>query len=265
VDQLYDAIERSRNRDFLLDLDLREVGPQTPGRKLVARLERWLDGLHAAAAAKRLADDDVFRTTISHAGWRLVVRAVPLPPRERGRADRRIIGSKREGWQKHRVEGERVIEFEGFKAFDDITPLTKGLRNKAGHGYELDDEPFMIATLCAGTMAEDHEMAQALLGRVRYQLGSGVGTWTGGGLWLDGDCQPHNTSVSAVLSVMNLTPRGLAVVEPRLWTNPWARRPLPADALPWRRFDVQPNGSIREIEPRVSPADVLGLDPRWPG
>lgn len=264
VDQLYDAIERSGNRDFLLDLDLREVGPQTPGRKLVARLERWLNGLHAAVAADQPTNGGVLQTTIAHAGWRLIVRAAPLPLGEPS-ADRKIIGSKREGWQKHRVEGERVVKFEGFKQFDDIGPLTKGLRSKAGHGYELDDEPFVIALLCAGTMAEDHEVAQALLGRASYQVGSGTGTWTGNGLWLDGNCRPRNSSVSAVLAVMNLTPLGLGAVEPRVWTNPWARRPLPPDALPWRRFDIQADGSLREIEPRMRPADVLGLHPRWPG
>jgi hypothetical protein len=57
-------------------------------------------------------------------------------------------------------------------------------------------------------------VAQALLGRASYQVGSGTGTWTGNGLWLDKNCNPRNTSVSAVLAVVSLTPLGLAIVEP---------------------------------------------------
>ncbi len=191
VQQLYAAIERVRNRKFLLGLDLRAVGPATPGASLVAVLDRWLDGLDQDGELARIAaGGEPAGRMITHAGWRVRVTAFPWKPHLRGRGDLRIIGEKREGWQVHRLVGERTVEFEGFKAFDEVGPLTKKPRDKAGHGYELDGERFVIAALCGGIFAADREMAQALLGRAADEVGSGAGSWQGGGLWLDKRCAP---------------------------------------------------------------------------
>jgi hypothetical protein len=43
VQQLYDAIDRIRNRNFLLGVDVRGVGAATPGRKLTGAITEWLN------------------------------------------------------------------------------------------------------------------------------------------------------------------------------------------------------------------------------
>jgi hypothetical protein len=263
VEQLYAAIQRATNRDFLVAIALKHVGPSTPGKRLVRELDRWLGTLDADAELERLTDPEEARAekVISRDGWVFKVKASPKRRDLRGRADLGVIGEKLEGWQVHRVEGERVVEFEGFKRFDETSFLAKGLREKARHGYDVRDRPFVIAVLCGGLFADDRALAQALLGRIRYSVGSGDGSWTGHGLWLDDKCRPQNTHVSAVLAISDLRPSSCAIAEPRLWTNPWARVPLPPDAMPWRRFDIRQDGSIDESEPSASAAEVLDLGP----
>jgi hypothetical protein len=146
---------------------------------------------------------------------------------------------------------------------DEVTPLRKALRAKAGHRYELEERPFVIAALCAGGLVEDRDVAQALLGDIRYRPG-GAGHYVGGGLWLGDDLKPRNRDVSAVLICIDLRPSGVTVVQPTLWTNPWARRQLPDDFLPWRRMAIDDDGHIEEYLATRTVADIFGLDPAWP-
>lgn len=169
VEQLYDAIDRLDNRDFLVGVALREVGPQTPGRKLVVDVD-----------------------------------ATPIRADLRGRQDFGGIGARTEGFER----GQRGhIEM---RKLEDADPIARALRSKAGHGYELDDKPFVIAALCAGTFAVEDDVAEALLGPVVHRIpldgGPSRGEYQGGGLWLDDRGEPRNTRVSAVLTVFDLGP-----------------------------------------------------------
>jgi hypothetical protein len=62
----------------------------------------------------------------------------------------------------------------------------------------------------------------------------------------------------------NNADRVCAVVKPVLWTNPWARVPLPTDALPWRRNEIQLDGTTITHDAIAPPAAVLRLHPLWP-
>jgi hypothetical protein len=262
VQQLYDAIDSLENREFLVGVALREVGPRTPGRKLVAKIDRWLAELDPDDPPA-VADDRAARESrIEHDGWIVDVEAIAIRADLRGRDDFGGIGARTEGFE----SGERGhIEM---RKLEDAEPIAKALRSKAGHGYELDNKPFVIAALCAGTFAVEEDVAEALLGpvvhRIPFDGGPSRGEYQGGGLWLDDRCEPRNTRVSAVLTVFDLRPTGCAVVKPILWTNPWARHPLPDDALPWSRYEIQRDGRIVTHDATATPAAVLGLHPRWP-
>jgi hypothetical protein len=70
--------------------------------------------------------------------------------------------------------------------------------------------------------------------------------------------------VSAVLTATELTTRTAALVEPCLWLNPWAQRPLAADLLPWRRIEFRDDGRPVETTATRSSAEILGVAPDWP-
>lgn len=142
VHQLYDAIDRLENREFLVGVALREVGPRTPGRKLVAKIDRWLAELNPDEQQEGDGDRAARETRIEHDGWIVDVDATPIRADLRGRQDFGGIGSRTEGFE----NGERGhIEM---RKLEDAEPIAKALRSKAGHGYELDDKPFVIAA-CA--------------------------------------------------------------------------------------------------------------------
>jgi hypothetical protein len=271
VDQLYDAIERIRNRNFWLTVDVRGVGRNSPGRRTItAPLDRWLDDLNPDAEIARVAAGGrAAARTFEWEGWKVIVRAHGYKPELRGHPDLGVIGERLEGFggHTHRFEGEKTVEFDGPRPLSDDVMLARALRAKAKHPYEIEDHPFVIAVLCAGSFVEDREIAQALLGPIeyRYDIGGGglEGEYNSGGLWLGGSGwrYPH---VSGVVTAANLTPNGIAAVQPTLWTNPKADHPVPAEFFPWRRMNVQPDGTIEERRATRSVAEVLGISPRFP-
>lgn len=261
ADQLYAAIDRVSNRDFLLYTDLERVGESTPGaRTVTGPLDRWLDTLNADAVRQHTdAGGTAPALLIDKDGWRVRIEATGILPELRGNPDAGVIGSRGEGADD---EGEGLM-----RTLDDITPLTRVLRKKAGHGYELADRSFVIAVLCAGDFVDDHDIAQALFGRIEYRVSMRSDRATGrclpGGLWHDGR-GPRNRHVSAVLTASNLTLGGIAAVEPCLWLNPAASHPIEPTTMPWRRREISSTGQPIEHAPTSCAADVFGLPPRWP-
>jgi len=124
----------------------------------------------------------------------------------------------------------------------------------------------VIGLLCAGTFVDDQDIGRALMGGSSYawdrQADELRGHRARNGAWISGD-GPINTRTSSILTLVNLTPYGCAAVEPTLWTNCWARRPL-AIGFPWRRMETTVSGQIIEHPATSTAADVLGLSPRWP-
>jgi hypothetical protein len=73
----------------------------------------------------------------------------------------------------------------------------------------------------------------------------------------------RNTSVSAVLSLPQLSSSAIVAVEPTVWLNPWATQPL-AVALPWRTKQVAADGRILTHEATVLSRELFELPERWP-
>lgn len=263
ADQLYAAIDRVNNRDFLVHTSLERVGDGTPGRKIVtAPVDRWLAtldpdvvrrGADAVGAAPAMLIDE--------GGWRVRLEATGKKPELRGDPDMGVIGSRVEGFADD-PDGEDLLP-----EIDDITPLTRVLLKKAGHGYAVGDRPFMIAVLCAGEFIDDHDIAQALFGRIEYTVSMSsdraAGRLLPGGLWHEG-AGPRYTEVSAVLTASNLSPPSVAAVEPCLWLNPAAAHPIETASLPWRQYEIAPPGRLEEHPAKSPAADLFGLSPQWP-
>jgi hypothetical protein len=255
ADQFYGAMERIRSRDFLLHPELRAVGNASPSRRMVADpLDRWLSKLDPDTVRRDAdAGQPAPAFTIEKDGW---IARIEATGNEIG-----VIGGRVEGFADD-ADGEDLL-----REIDDVTPLTKALLKKAGHGYELGDRAFVIAVLCAGDLIEEQDIAQALFGPIEYQVSINSNRATGafqpGGLWHDGG-GPRYTSVSAVLTASNLTPGAVAAVEPRLWLNPAAAHPIDASLLPWRRWEIDPTGRFVEHPASQSAAELFGLPARWP-
>jgi hypothetical protein len=263
ADQLYAAVERVRNRDFLLHIELRRVGDTTPGRKLVTdRLDAWLDTMDPDVERQRADAGEAARAiVIDKHGWRVRIEATGTRADLREEREAGVIGSRVEGFADDAAEDDLLAEI------DDITPLTNVLLKKAGHGYELDDRPFVIAVLCAGEFIDEHDIAQALFGQIEYRLSMSsdraIGRFVPGGLWHEA-AGPRYTDVSAVLTASNLTPWGVAAVEPCLWLNPAAVHPINTSRLPWRRWEIDPSGRFVEHPATMTSAELFGLSTRWP-
>jgi hypothetical protein len=254
VNALYALLEQCRNRDYLFYLQLRAVGPNSLGRRFLLEIERWLDSLDLEGQLQRKARSEApTRRTFDRDGWSISVDAIPRTYKEPSSGPGRgMIGSKTEGF-----------EAGGMRAMDEAGRLRRSLRRKAAHHYELDERPFLLAVLCAGELVEDRDIAMALLGEIKYSVGGG-GHYAGGGLWYSEGARPQNRDISGVLTVSELRPATAALVEPCLWTNPWARRPLPVAQFPWRRMEIGEDGRITEHPATRRAAEILTLAKRWP-
>jgi hypothetical protein len=248
---LCEAIERVEAPDFFLGVGIDQCGTTTPGRRHVTQpLQRWLDGLDADLV---LSDYDVTeevpRMTLSFDGWKVECSAIPVAPEHRGDPGHRVIGSLSQG------VGE----------LNDAKPLRTNLKGKTGV-YGTLDQPFVVALLCAGDFADDKDVADALLGStgVRYNLATRETSWTRepDGFW-HGPRGPQNTSVSAVVTIPQLSSSAITAVEPTVWLNPWATRPFVAQ-LPWRTQEMAPDGRITTHDAARTPADLFELPERWP-
>jgi len=237
-----------------------------PGRRNVTRfLDDWLSGLDPDVERERVARGlPPAQKTWCWEGWTAHFQATGLRKELRGERRQTVIGDMFEGLggHTHRIVGERTIEFDGPRPLDDRRLLERKLVGKAGHGYETGDQPLVIAVLCAGECVRDHEIAQALFGRIDYRLG-GRADWRAGGLWRNRSGWRY-TRVSAVVTVADLSPISVAVVEPTLWLNPAAGRPLHRGLFPWRTMKVGAEGRIVERAASRAVADVLGVDAAFP-
>jgi hypothetical protein len=125
----------------------------------------------------------------------------------------------------------------------------------------------VIAVLCDNIVTDDTDVEAALYGRLAVNFArAGRETFFWGahrasdGLW-----RPRSgTRVSAVLTATELKPWTVRRVAPRLWANPWAKRPLTVE-LPWASKATTTETDTPYIEePARPPYDLLSLAADWP-
>lgn len=251
LDQVYDAVNAVAAPAFGVDVDVETIGAGTPATSRITKLlQRWLDSLDPDVlfAAQQRGEDHP-ETTLRVGDWCVRVSAYALAPEHRD-------------YPHHRVVGGRSF---GGGGIDDVKPIKKRLRSKASHYGEM-PEPFVVAMLCAGTFVDDRDINKALFGRIGYRHDAGANELVGerqrDGVWMH-DSGPVHTRLSAVLTFPKLSPHSICAVEPTLWTNPWASRPL-TRPWPWRWMEGHASGRVVEHAATRSIADVLGLPERWP-
>lgn len=249
---LREAVERIEAPAWFVGLDVQAVGDKTPGRRDVTEpVQRWLDGLDPdAVSALATAGERVPRLILSFDAWRVECGAYPVGADHRGAPDHRVLGSYT----------------EGVDALDDVTPLRRKLKTKARRYGPL-ELPFVVAVLCAGDFADDRDIADALFGSTMLRIDPATGQAqtirnTDEAFWLGPD-GPMNTGVSAVVTVPQLSASAITAVQPTLWLNPWAARPLTTD-LPWRTMSIGGDGTVRTREATRSAAELFDLPERWP-
>jgi hypothetical protein len=153
AERLYDAINQAKVPNFLVDVEIEEIGGSTPGRRdVVVELVGWLNGLDPdALLAAESAGQEPETRELRFRGWSLRFTAIPLRPEARGADEHRLIGS----------------QSRSFGQIEDVAPLRRKLKKKARHYGDL-DHPYVIAVLCAGTFVDDADISAALYGTRRW-------------------------------------------------------------------------------------------------
>lgn len=250
---IMDAVNRGKNPSFHLQIEFQRLGTNRPkDRDIYRPLEEWLAGLNPDhVIAEHGATGSLPEETVEVDDWRVRFEAIPVRPEARGGEPGRLLGY-----------GPVSAGF-----VDDKEQLRHTLKHKRGR-YGTPDAPLMVAVNCASSFPKDEDVAGALYGSIGYQYREGEpghaksvrlrdGTWMG-------EPGARGQRMSGVLSAVQLHPWTAVQVEPRLWLNPWATKPLSVD-WPFTTWRCTESGLV-EAEPRaVDMADLLGLPADWPG
>jgi hypothetical protein len=125
-------------------------------------------------------------------------------------------------------------EMRGLRRHDDIRAAVEGKATK----YGALDLPLVVAVNILDDFCEDLDIWNALFGEerlvtVRQADGQWLDRWgprVPNGVWRGRD-GPRSTLVSAVVVTHQLSPSNLRTRAVELIHNPWAARPLPAEAF----------------------------------
>lgn len=256
---VYEALDRTESPNFFLSIEIERDAAVMPSMKSVrASLESWLDSLDPDSVTRVMDVDPDWENLpgirLVEGGWAFQFRAIPKSPRSRGEAGVRPLG---------------VFDPGTAGVVETVKHVRAALVAKAEQTRGV-DAPVLIALNSQEFLADDEDFLAALYGDDAIRLSVGpasardvesirlpTGFWTEKKLG-------RRSHVSAVLVAHNLSPSNLDKVEPTVWINPWAARPVDLD-LPFRRYEVDlTTGSLAIREATRSAADVLGLGDDWP-
>jgi hypothetical protein len=130
----------------------------------------------------------------------------------------------------------------------------------------------VIAVLSTGSFANNEDFLEALFGQSAVVFADqGGADWQSQWTRLDnGLFSPtRNRRVSGVITATQLAPWSVQTHSPRLWTNPWAERPL-ALTLDWLAAtiineQVNGDGELEFETAATAPETFFDLTPDWPG
>jgi hypothetical protein len=253
MDQVYDTLNNMVSPDFLVSLRVRGA-PQTspPGRRLRERIQRWfatLDWPTVRDSWERDGFEGLPMLSWEYEGWSLLIQPIPKTQEKRGSADVRPIGL--------------TMPLEvNFLAVDEDIKCAVEAKNK----YGTLDLPFVVAINVIGDFCSQYDVANALFGHetvIFSPTGTRPGERLHDGAW-DGPKGPRNTTISAVLVYRQLRSWNAKQTVSWFFHNPWARIPLPTDALPFTQFvPDQQSGKLKKLDGR-NPGSYLDLQDPWP-
>lgn len=239
--QLYDAWNAISSPDFYLAIEELTSGLATPPTSSAARqVRRWLASLdpdHVLADVEQNGPLAAPTMKWSAGGWAARVRAIPKSPEHRASGGDTVGIYPAEGG---------LIDPSG-----DILRKLESKRDYAVGGRAS----LCIALLVESVFADEDDVARALYGRAVVPYGP-PGYWSL-------ESPSRNSSVSAVITAINLAPHNVARISPTLWIAPGAPEPM---GLPFPTRQLEP-GTQKLIrgEPSAQVAHVLGLATDWPG
>lgn len=248
---LYDQIEKIKNRDFFLLLDVhRKPNSQPSGKKLRNMLENWLDTLNPEIIPK---DEPSAwpRYEWEREGWRIGFTALPRPPHKRGKKDIRIIGL-------FRPEARWVSTWESIR--DSVV--------KKGKRYGELDRGLVVAVNVGSIHLDRNDEMQALFGQEKFIItvdslqDEPEFRRAPNGAWY-GPKGPRYTRVSAVMLFRELHPWTFGVRGVTTYLNPWAQYPIDGPLLELDYAKVKQDGQMEWID-RKKPFEVLDLPEGWP-
>jgi hypothetical protein len=232
---------------FYTQLKLVKEGvQQPPTASLVRELEAWLDEVDRTFSPEQLQAAQSLRDLPSRefdaADWTLRFVALPVAAEKRGRLKGPLIGVGpiETGWS---TPGARV----------------QNALSKKGGRYGADVPHPLVVALAIEELGShvDEDIAGALFGQTLWTpQGREDGYWSGR--------RRAGLRVSGVLAMDHPRPWMLPRLQPRLWLNPWATKPVP-DEFVWASTTIDPvSGEFRETPARTTTAELLGLAEDWP-
>ena len=256
--ELHDTLDRMCSPDYFLEIEVR--GSPTGnirGRVIRDRLERWLRDLDHAQISHLCegeAFDSVPKLPWAEQGCTLTFTPIPKGPELRGQPGVRPVGVV------------MPAEMRQLRTHEDIRAAVEGKATKYG---EL-NRPLVVAVNVLDDFCEDNDVWNVLFGEegvvARLQPNGQIredrdrapnGAWRGP----DG---PRNRLVSAVSIAHQLSPSNLRTRSVTLIHNPWARNPLPLEAIPIPQTTISvPDGRIHRHDGRDH-ADIIGVPNPWP-
>ncbi len=257
-DQVLDFIdEKSFVPGFRYSLEIEDSGKNLPGLKAMAQeIRKWAqmhDRKVLRAAYEATGYDALPISVFSANGWTLRITLIPRPKDEEDDDQfKKSIG---------------IGPIFGGELHHDRA-LRNALKRKASH-YSDFSLPFVIAvdTIFSFPMNDDVDVVQALLGTEQISFDPRTMrtalTHAPDGLWV-GPNGPRNTGISAVFVVSQLRSWYVAKAPITVYLNPWASKPIEANALGVRTVTWDKmTGRPIDLKGRNG-AEVFGLPPEWP-
>ncbi len=256
----YDSLDGTDSPNFFLWIEVEQGEGATPSMAPIRReLEAWLATLDPGDVAASIDTGprrrDLPTLTLHAATWQLRFEAIPKSAEARGEPGIRPLGAFGTG---------------GARTLTTVARVRNALAAKADQTRNAEG-PVIIALDALGFFVDSDDIYSSLFGDEAIQFRTGpagemdtarVRQMTG--LWTEGRLG-RRAHVSAVLVAENLGPWNLARVDPVLWVNPWANRPIQLD-LPFERIEIDlTEGKRTDYAARDQVWRILGLAPDWPG
>jgi hypothetical protein len=246
------VLDARPHTNFLLDIQSNgDPITQPSSRDLIRRTHEWLDGLDPDYLLESLAIeglDQMATLRWMHEGWKLSLRAIPLPAEKRGKATM-LIGA----------HGDGVRWVNAWES------LRSAVKKKANRYGEI-SKPLIVAINTDRFHLDQIDEEQALYGEEQWVEVIGHPDRGGprrveNGAWR-GPHGPQCRKVSGVWFFNDLTPYTLATRRSTVYLNPWAHNPAPPamDRFPTRRLVGDSLIASEGLDLR----SMFGVDADWP-
>lgn len=258
---VYDKINTVRSSDFFIGMDIKGAPKRAPSaKKLVSKLQRWLDGLdydEIVDLVTRDNHDSLPRFKYSSGdGWEIEFFPIPKDP-------------------SRRVDTVRPIgmQWSGLKPNNRVANIRDKILAKAR--YYDPEGPFVLAVNCLEMFSPNNDdIWEILFGDLRIdRVKQEDGTWKSiparqmNGVWTE-ERGPRYQRLSAVLFCFKINPWSIANHEVLLFHNPWASRSYEGvlNRLTHARTKIENVEGQHQFYAMqgLHPRNIFGLPERWP-